>query len=368
MTGNFRILAADGADAMEWSALISRLPVAHRDIHFLPEYGRVYAVTHGVEPRLAVFESDYGFVVQPFIVRSLDELPFLKEAGATGFVDISNAYGHGGPLYACGGHAAAESLIAAFEREFVAYCESQSFASEFCSLHPLLGNAEDITRSGVALTEEKEIVYMDLGTEEADIWRGVRKGHKSSITKARRENVKIEHIAGNEENLEAFKTLYYATMARRQAAERWLFPQSYFANCVKILGEARTSLHFARVGGELAVATILMHDFGTAYYHFAGSDPRFNGSGASNLLVYEAGLWAKRSGYRYFYLGGGVTAGPEDSLFLFKSGFSGLRAKLYTYGRVLHEPTYRKLSALKLDYEQKAGWEGNSAYFPLYRR
>jgi hypothetical protein len=285
------------------------------------------------------------------------------------YEDIANPYGYGGPLYACGAHAAPESLLAAFEREFLAYCESASFASEFCSLHPLVGNPGDVERTGsVTLTAEKEIVYLDLAADETEIWQGVRKGHKSSVTRARRENVKVERVAGNEQNLAAFQTLYYATMERHQAAERWFFPQSYFGNCLEILGDARASLHFATVGGELAVAAMLIHDFGIAYYHFAGSDPRFNASSAGNLLVYESALWARRSGYRYFHLGGGVTASPEDSLFLFKSGFSGLRATLYTYNRVLNEQVYRTLSGLKADYERNTGWNGNTAYFPLYRR
>jgi hypothetical protein len=368
MPDGFKVLTAEGADAVEWGGFIARLPVGLRDIHFLPEYGRVYAATYGVEPRLAVFESEYGFVLQPFIIRSLDKLPFLQERKLQGFRDIANAYGHGGPLVACGAHAAEQSLLAAFEREYVAYGKAQAFASEFCSLHPLLENADGLSRLGMELAQEKEVVVMDLGADETELWRQVRKGHKSSIAKARRENVKIEHVAGNEQNLDAFKALYYATMERVNSAGRWRFPQNYFRNCVEVLGEARTSLHFARIGEELAVATILMHDFGTAYYHFAGSDPRFNGMGANNLLVYEAALWAKRSGYRHFFLGGGVTAGVDDSLFIFKSGFSALRAKLYTYGRVLDEPVYRELCGLKSEHENTTGWNGNTAFFPQYRR
>src|SRR5580692_6270683 len=112
MTAGFKVLAATGADAAEWRSLCERLPANRRHTHLLPEYGLVYAATHGVTPRLAVFESEYGFVVQPFIVRKLDELPFLKEQGVSGqFQDIANPYGYGGPLHGCGSHAAAESLL-----------------------------------------------------------------------------------------------------------------------------------------------------------------------------------------------------------------------------------------------------------------
>jgi serine/alanine adding enzyme len=370
MVSAFKVLNASGADATAWSALIGRLPADRRDIHFLPEYGQVYAATYGVAPKLAVLERDNDLVVQPFIVRRLDELPFLKAQGAPGgFLDIANPYGFGGPLCACDGDAARETLLGAFEREFTAYCEAESYASEFCSLHPLLGLAQDLERSGgAAPVAEKEVVYMDLAADDVELWRGVRKGHKSSIAKARREGVKVERVECSEANLEAFKGLYYATMERHQAADRWFFPQNFFANCLEILGEERASLHFAAVDGELAAAAMLMHDFEIAYYHFAGSDLRFNAICAGNLLVYESARWAKRAGYRYFHLGGGVSSSPDDSLFIFKSGFSERRATLYIYGRILDESVYRRLCQLKLQYENETGWSGNIGYFPLYRR
>jgi hypothetical protein len=370
MATGFRVLAATGADAAQWTALIGSLPAQRRDIHFLPEYGRIYAATHGVVPLLASFGSEGGFVIQPFITRRLDDLPFLKLQGsAEKFIDIANAYGYGGPLYHCDSDNAVPALLAEFERSFVAYCNSQSYASEFCSLHPLIDVSNAIRGAGgMAPNAEKEIVYMDLAADEAEIWRRVRKGHKSSITKARRENVKVEQVEAGPANLAAFKSLYHATMLRNHAAERWFHPPNFFESNFEILGDARASLIFASVGGELAAAAMLIHDFDIAYYHFAGSDPRFNASCAGNLLVYESALLAKRKGYGNFHLGGGVTASPEDSLFIFKSGFSDLRATLYTYGRVLHEPTYQALSELKVRHEKETGWNGNTEYFPLYRR
>lgn len=370
MGTGFKVLAADGADAIAWSTLVGKLPVHSRDIHYLPEYGLIYAATHGVTPKLAVLESEYGFVLQPFIVRPLNDLPFLKAGGETmEYRDIANPYGYGGPLISCAGHAAPESLLAAYEREFAAYCESKQYASEFCSLHPLIDITRDLRlASSVNLAAEKEIVYLDLARNETELWQHLRKGHKSSITKARREGVVVEQVECNAGNLQAFKSLYYATMERHQAAERWFFPQNYFGNCLEILGDQRASLHFATVNGELAVAAMLIHDFDFAYYHFAGSDPRFNSTCAGNLLVYESALWARAQGYRYFHLGGGVTANPDDSLFIFKSGFSDLRATLYTYGRVLNAATYHTLSQLKVRHELATGWSGNTEFFPQYRR
>jgi len=54
---------------------------------------------------------------------------------------------------------------------------------------------------------------------------------------------------------------------------------------------------------------------------------------------------------------------------VFKSGFSDRRAPLHTYHRVLHQPTYDRLCALKLKHELATGRPPTEPdFFPLYRR
>ena len=112
-----------------------------------------------------------------------------------------------------------------------------------------------------------------------------------------------------------------------------------------------------------------MHDFATAYYHFSGSDDTFDDLGQNNLLMSEVMLWAKRQGFSRYHLGGGVSSSQEDSLLRFKSGFSGQRAILYTYGRIHHQSTYEYLCQLKRKHEiETMGTVIESDYLPLYRR
>jgi len=80
-------------------------------------------------------------------------------------------------------------------------------------------------------------------------------------------------------------------------------------------------------------------------------------------------LWAKRSGYRRYHLGGGVTSKADDSLLRFKAGFSDLRAPLYTYFCVRDRAVYDRLCERKKAYEREtAGTESASSFLPLYRR
>jgi len=366
----FEVLGEHPGDMARWRSLVERL--AHqRDIHFLPEYGEVYRRTYGHQPLLAVLEDGQHCVVQPFVRRPLEGLPFLRDQGVTqSYCDIASPYGYGGPASSCGSPEEALALFREFDARLLAYCRSEKLAAEFTSLHPFLDGQRLLAAIGaVNLVRQKDVVYIDLPGSEAPRWKALRKGHKSSVTRARRSGVRVEKAEPTPPNFAILNRLYYATMERNRAAQRWIFPQDYFRNCHECLGGERVSLFFARVGEAVASASIVMHDFETAYYHFSGSDSRYHEHCPNNLLVYEMAAWAEARGYRRFHLGGGVTSSPDDSLFVFKSGFSDRRATLYTHSRVLDQETYDYLCAMKTRHEATTGTPvADPDYFPLYRR
>lgn len=367
----FKVLTSSPSDTDEWSAYIDGLDDRDRDIHFLPQYLGIYEKTYGYTPYLAYFGDDNNYVVQPFVKRVLNDLPFLKGQGQEDlFYDIANAYGYGGPLCRAEDPSSRLSLFKDFNTYFMDYCLREKIAAEFTSLHPLLSSQKLFIDSGLLSANlQKEVVYFDLTIPEADMWLGVRKGHRSSIKKAEKSGVRIEKVEPSIANFDAYTRLYFDTMQRNNASERWFFPAAYFRTCFEQLGDSRVSLFFAYLEDSLAAASILMHDFDTVYYHFSGSDERFYSYCTNNLMVYEIAKWSRLQGYRYFYLGGGVTSSAQDPLYIFKSGFSDKRARLYTYGRVHHVGTYEYLCALKNDYEKSMfGTTIESDFFPLYRR
>jgi hypothetical protein len=367
----FAILQSYGTDATSWSYLISKLNREDRDLHFLPEYGNLYRTTYDFEPFLVFFGDDEHYVIQPFVKRLLNKLPFLAEQNiAETYFDIANPYGYGGPVFRCDSPDEARILFQEFNRHFCEYCMEERIASEFTSLHPFLNSREVIIASGlIDLVQCKDVVYIDLSLPEDEIWKGINRGHRSSINKSKKSGVVIEKVEPSPGHLKVFNGLYFQTMERNQAAARWFFPEDYFQNCCDILGPDRVSLFFAYINGGVASAYLLIHDFTTAYYHFGGSDERFYDFRPNNLLMYEAALWAKRQGYLRFHLGGGVSSAPDDSLLRYKSGFSGRKAALYTYSRIHHKQTYERLCEFKKSYELTTnGAVSVSDYFPLYRR
>jgi hypothetical protein len=366
---SFRVLRCDGDDLDDWRRCIDRLPADRRDIHYLPEYGRIYRLTYAQEPFLAVLEDAGGIALQPFVRRRLHDLPFLHDrAAGERYCDIANAYGYGGVLVS--GDVDEASRVRAFEAAFLDYCRSERYASEFASVHPRFGVERLIAQTGTAAPmRQKSVVYIDCACDEAQRWGRLRKGHKSSITKARRSGVQVDLVDPTAANFAQLNRLYTDTMRRNNAQARWFFPEDYFRNCMESLGSARCSLFFARIDDQVIAASIVIHAFDTAYYHFSGSNAEYQALGAGNLLVYEISRWAHDCGYRWLHLGGGVSNAEDDSLFRFKSGFSDITRDLYVYGRILHEPTYAALCALKRSHEAATGAApARIDYFPLYRR
>jgi hypothetical protein len=364
----FEILTAEGADGRRWSRLIGQLPAERRDIHFLPEYGRIYRDSYGFEPLLAVYSDGDDFVLQPFVRRRLRDLPFLEGApDAVGFTDIANPYGYGGPLSnVVEGH----RLYLGFAEAFAAWCDKEDIASEFASLHPFMADHQLGLIGPVMKTSAvKKVVFIDLAQGETAIQKKLRKGHRSSIATARRARVRVEKVETTSINLALFKEIYDATMVRQNAAERWFVPADYFELCIRHLGNARSSLLFAFVGDELESGCLLMHDFSTAYYHFAGTYAKHPALGVNNLMVYEAAALCRSMDCRRFHLGGGVTDQEDDSLLRFKAGFSELRAQLYTYFSIRDEAVYNRLCERKQAYEiATTGVVSTSDFVPIYRR
>lgn len=353
-----------------WDQLVARLSPNIQDIHLIREYGLVYYHTYQYIPFLVFWGDDDNYIIQSFVKRSLNKLPFMSDFNIEEpFFDISNPYGFGGPFLYGKAEKSNIDMFAEFTRHFSEYCYKEKIATEFTSLHPMKYKHQvGLINNYLSLDYQKEVVYIDLSLSLEFLWKDIRKGHKSSIKKAINSGVQVRKVNATDDNFRILNQLYYHTMQRNNAAERWFFPEDYFRNCYKFLGEKRVSLFFAFLNEIPISVSIFIHDFNCVYYHFAGSDEKYYQYCANNLLLFEVMKWAKQNGFKEFHLGGGVSPNTDDNLFIFKSGFSKLRAPLFSYQVIHNIDVYNYLSELKLKHEQISGKEGDSEYFPIYRR
>lgn len=351
----------------QWEDIIHSLSPEIQDIHFLPEYGRIYESVYGYQSKLAVLQTPAGVIVQHFILRPVNELEFMHEKSSQIFYDFSHPYGYGGAL--ASSQAMAE-FYPDFYEAFHRHCIEQGYASEFCSLHPLLDNRQRPMIEKVhQLNHQKAVFSVQLPETENDLLAGFSQGHRRNYRKAIAAGVTIEKVDVNSSTLEQFREIHLYTMQRHQAASRWWFPKTYFPACHEHLGDKGSSIFFAYYKGELASACFLIHAFSSAYYHFGGSFDQFYDVRASNLLMTSAMFWAQKQGYKNFHLGGGVSSSDEDPLVRFKKGFGATAYPLYNYEKIHNSHSYEFLSEMKMEYEAVKGDKiVNPGYFPLYRR
>jgi hypothetical protein len=190
----------------------------------------------------------------------------------------------------------------------------------------------------------------------ADGEGGVRKRLREQIRRNERREWQTRLVPGGEVDmgqLRDFERAYAETMARTGAAERYLYPTSYFG---RLLLSERSWLVLAEREGEALAGAIAAASDGYLHYYLGGTtDEALRDSPMKNLfwamiaLGGELGLPVS--------LGGGVT--PGDSLDKFKRGFANGEAPWHTHEIVCDGAAYEDLASAVEDAPE--------GFFPAYR-
>ena len=190
--------------------------------------------------------------------------------------------------------------------------------SVFSRLHPLFVQRPLLT--GLGNFAVSQTVAIDL-TLSAVAQRSLfRRDHRRQINRLRRSDVTCVQDA-ERAYLGEFRSIYYETMRRVGAAERYFFPATYFDRLAQALGSRLR--HFVCFQDNRAIlAGLFVVCQGILQYHLGGTRDAALALAPLKLLLDEVRLWATDQGLRVFHLGGGATRQPDDSLLFFKKGFS----------------------------------------------
>ena len=190
----------------------------------------------------------------------------------------------------------------------------------------------------------------------AESEEGIRKRLREQIRRNERRGWETLLVPGREVemgHLDGFERAYSETMARTGAAERYLYPTSYFA---RLLMSDRSWLLLAEREGEALAGAIAAASDGYLHYYLGGTaDEALRDSPMKNLFWAmiahgsELGLPVN--------LGGGIT--PGDSLDEFKRGFANAQAPWYTHELICDAEAYDELT--------KGAGEAPDGFFPAYR-
>lgn len=305
-------------DFEHWRQALCRLPAGLRDLHYDPEYARIYA---GSGRAFAAFyeHNDWVYVIEPFVTQSAGTEVGYSPRPPPG---IASPYGFGGPLSNCPTVEIAHSYRGSLD----GWMRACGIQRQWCRLHPFMVDYQAKLMSE-PVQREKLVVYMDL---RDDPQSELRKGHKSSFMLSRKSKVTVEES----DDVQLFYEMYKAMLDRNDADDKWRFDLSLLYELKEAYPDGFHVL-IASVAGRPEAGCVLLGAYGTCYYHYAGGFDRHRGIGVGQALVVGAAELAKRRGYSRLHLGGGLTTDPEDKLLRFKSGFSLCRAWCYTYTREL---------------------------------
>ena len=185
---------------------------------------------------------------------------------------------------------------------------------------------------------------------------GIRKRLREQIRRNERRGWEIRLVPGPQagpEQRAAFERAYAETMARTGAAERYLFPGSYFE---ALLRSERSWLVLAEREGSALAGAIAVASDGYLHYYLGGTaDEALEDSPMKNLFAAMISLGNDHG--VPVNLGGGIR--PEDSLDKFKQGFANARAPWYTHEVICDPAAYTELAS-------RTG-QPPEGFFPAYR-
>ena len=189
-----------------------------------------------------------------------------------------------------------------------------------------------------------------------DLIEGLHPKHRNKVRKARRAGVEVTARPAPAE-LAGFIELHEETMRRQDAADFYFFTDAYWRS-LQALGQHLVRFD-ARLDGELVASALCLATKPWLHYHLSATDDRARDTAAANLVVFEAGEWAKERGYTRFHLGAGV-GWSRGSLYEFKSRFDPGGDVEGAIGKFLHDPV--RYAELGGDPDDLGG------FFPAYRR
>jgi hypothetical protein len=298
-------------DPAAWRAALAGFDQA--DVYHDPDYAAATAEA----PELLVVEGANGRLALPL---ALHPLPAWCGSG----YDAETPYGYAAPLV----HGAAPALWRAAGEALAA----RGIVSAFLRLHPFVDTAlpADAWRAPPHPT-----AWIPLADGLDAAFAGARCAtHRSQVHRAGRAGlVATVQPAPTAEDLEGFRVLYDATMARLHAAAQYRFgPASY--RRLAALGPRLALVAVRDADGALAAAALGLSGPRWAHYHLSARAERAHNA-AGDLLLHALAGWAAERGCAGVHLGGGTSTAPDDPLLAFKrhagrqdaaAGFAGLIA------------------------------------------
>lgn len=331
------------------------------DFYYLPEYHHLAEERGEGQARLFVYQDGKYLIAVPLLLRPLDTIAGLEQAGV-GWWDATSVYGYAGPILSdpCMPAAVLHDFRTALQNTL----HEQRVVSVFSRMHPLIAGQSDVLQGIGEYLVRWQTVSIDLRlTPEAQLAQ-YRQGHRYDIRRLQRIGVECIHDQGYE-YLDEFMRIYHETMQRVDATASYFFDNRYFKQLTE--QTSMMNLFICRMEGRVICGALVGLCNGIAQYHLAGTANEALRLAPMKLLLDQVRGWATQQGAYVLHLGGGLGS-AEDSLFQFKAGFSDQRHDFAIWRWMLRPDICDRLSDTREQTNLRQGLRMRASdFFPQYR-
>lgn len=326
----------------EWNKVVKSSNV--HDFHHTSYY---HSIDNSFTNKMFVGYDGEDFIALPLVIRPI---------GDTNFFDCTSVYGYAGPITNKSNFNFNDDFKIFFKKSFDNYCFDNSIISAFSRLHPLIDQSDFFNNFGKIVDVNKTIsIDLTISPEQQRVQ--YRKSNKSEINQLKRKGFTVEEAA-NQDDIDAFVSIYYETMERVSATSGYFFSREYF-NSFLNNSNFESKLLLAKYDNKVVAGAIFTLTEKIMQYHLAGTTEQYIKETPMKLILDEARLLGNQLHLQDLHLGGGVGGSDEDSLFRFKSGFSNKQCDFKVWQYIIDTDKYNELSE-KITNK-------NSNFFPLYR-
>lgn len=335
--------------------------IGNPGIYHRPDYIKLLGDHYGAEPELFVYGDKNSFVYYPYLKRRLSRLSFVSRESVSSKIwqgtDIISSWYYGGPIVwsKYNSPELKKRLIKEFRQTFEDYCTRENIISEFIRYDPLLENSKQFEEV-LDVQLDRETVYVDLSQSEQEIWERFEGRNRTSIRKAREQELEVENTSCKEA-VERFTEIYIQQMKEKNASDHYLFDESFFLKMSKRLGDS-FQLFLIKFSEKIIGGGIVLRDGGKSHDYLRATMPDYWNYQPNNYLLYKEILWTRKQGDRVFDLQGG-----RPGVFEFKKAFSPSRGQFFISTICHNSSIYLELVKLA----REAGVDVNDGYFPDYR-
>ena len=279
------------------------------------------------KPFLFVYQEDDIFIALPLLKRKIDD---------SSLFDLSSVYGYSGPISNRPFEEIDDHLLLDFTDLFVNFMKSEDCICVFLRLHPFYRQDILLNKIGGVAANGKT-VYMDLTISVDEQRSRYEKRLFRQIKQLRKQDFVIRDTR-DAKHIKAFTEMYSENMDRVSASQSYYYSEEYFSELIHNK-DFNCKLIMVFDGETAICGAIVMYANNIIRTHLSATAANYLKESPSKLLTDEISLIGRQMGAKYFHLGGGV-GGREDTLYKFKSYFSGLYLHDYTWRFIADNDAY----------------------------